>query len=207
MEDRPTNSYRIFYFLPYLGLDPRCIKVLDITHRISAQHSTKEFRRQAKEIAICRSSAPSAFCTLNRRHFRGHIFDIESPPGRNRIAKWNGGWTSANANVFTFSQNSRLGRCPITIEAESLCQFREQFVLDSSKYVWTTDDPYLMKDFTLEKSIEAEMLVVGQFSKLHSFRQGGVLILNTNEIDPVLGVVTCASVLRKRCQRIAEISN
>jgi hypothetical protein len=70
-------------------------------------------------------------------------------------------------------------------------KFREQFVVDSVTYTWMSDREWTNIKFTLIKSIGSREVKVGRYEQEWQFLQtGGTLVLNTKEIDEVVGVLT-----------------
>ena len=111
-------------------------------------------------------------------------------------------------NVLSFPLGSSHASHPITMKAKSYWKFREQFVVDSVTYTWVPDNAWMNIKFTLHKSIGSHELKVGRYEQEWKFLQtGGTLVLNTNEVDDVVGVLSCLVVLLKRRQKEAERQN
>jgi hypothetical protein len=74
--------------------------------------------------------------------------------------------------------------------------------------VWQPDNILSLRQFTLWKLIGQEKIEVGRYwQDYQPFTTGGTLVLNTDEVDMVVGTLTCIVVLRKKRHREAESRN
>jgi len=205
-EAEPLKPSRIFHIVPHSSLT-KTIKVLDITDRITAPYTSDEFTEQAKEIP--KSSPPDPWLTVTRvPHWWSRRFTVESASEPGKLVEWKGGLMSWSSNVLSFTSGSPHSSHPITMKTKSYWKFREQFVFDSITYTWVSDNAWTNIKYTLYKSIGSREVRVGRYEQRWKFlRTGGTLVLNTKEIDDVVGVLTCLVVLLKRRQKEAERQN
>jgi hypothetical protein len=76
----------------------------------------------------------------------------------------------------------------------------EKFVQDSVTYKWVMDSKLTSGKFTLYKYIgpgEEGKLEVGKFRQRGFFKTGGALVLDSTEVDEVVGIITCLGVLKR----------
>jgi hypothetical protein len=185
----------------------KVIEILDITGQVTAAYGTDEFADQAKSIP--KTSPPKPFLTVTRTpHWYSKQFIAESPSEPGSIATWKAGLLSRSSNHLTFPLDSTHSTHPVNIDVKSFWKFEEQFVIDSVPYIWRADNIWTMRQFTLCKSIGGEKVEVGKYWQgWEPFATGGTLVLNANEVDEVVGILTCLVVLRKKRHKDAERRN
>jgi hypothetical protein len=184
------------------------IKVLDITDQVTAaDYGTKDFEKQAKKAP--KTSPPTACLTVTRSpHWYSNHFIVESPTEQGPVAEWKGGILSKSASYLSFPSESSHSAHDITIGVKAFWKFKEEFVQDSIPYVWQPDNILSLRQFTLWKLIGQEKIEVGRYwQDYQPFTTGGTLVLNTDEVDMVVGTLTCIVVLRKKRHREAESRN
>lgn len=202
----PIKPTRTFHIVPHRSLT-KTIKVLDITNQVTAAYGTKDFEDQAKQGA--KTSPPNACLTVTRSpHWYSNQFIVKSPTEQGQVAEWKGGLLSSSASYLSFPPESPHSAHDITVGVKGFWKFKEQFVKDSIAYIWQPDNVLTMRQFTLWKLIGQDKVEVGRYWQGYQpFATGGTLVLNTNEVDDVVGILTCIVVLRKKRHRDGESRN
>ena len=202
----PIKPTRTFHIVPHSGFR-KVIKVLDITQQISAEYGTDDFVSQAKQIPKTSPSDP--FLTITRSpHWYSKQYIVESPSEQGQIAKWKVGAMSGSTSHLSFPSDSAHSTHPITVAVKSFWKFKEQFVQNSVSYVWRADNLWTMRQFTLSKLVGNQKLEVAKYWQgWEPFATGGTLVMNADEVDEVVGILTCLVMLRKKRQKDAERRN
>jgi hypothetical protein len=199
---KPTHIYHI---VTHSSLT-KVIKVLDITDNVTVTLDSDEFSKQVEEIT--KGSPPDPWLTVTRGHWWNNRFTVTSPSESGTLAEWKSGLMSWSDTYLNFPSGSSHSSHHITMKAKSYWKFREQFVIDSVTYTWIPDNALINVKFTLYKSIGSHELKVGRYEQKWKFlKTGGTLLLNTDEIDNVVGILTCLVLLLKRRQKEAERQN
>jgi hypothetical protein len=195
---------RVFYIVPHTGFT-KTITVLDLTGQIKAEYPSEEFEKETKALAT--KSPPPSWLNITRTpRWYSKNFVVEKGSDKSQIAHWKGGMFSTSSNTLTFPLDSPHSSHPITIEPESTWKFREQFVKDSVIYQWKPDNVLTARKFTMFKIIGDQKQAVGRYLEEWSIKYGGILVLNSDEIDEVVAVLSIVSILRKKRQKAAEHS-
>jgi hypothetical protein len=186
----------------------KTIRVLDITDRVAASLTSTDWAKQAK--ATPKSTLPQQpWLTVTRiPHWWSRRFVVTPGEGASTLAEWRAGALSTSSNALTFAAGSPHCSHAITMTTKSYWKFQEQFVVDSASFTWAADSGLANLKFSLYKHYGPRALLVGRYEQSFKFlRTGGVLALDTREIDPVVGILTCLVVLLKRRQKEAERQN
>ena len=63
------------------------------------------------------------------------------------------------------------------------------------------DSKISQRKLTLYKCMGVERVVVAKYCGMATFKTGGILLLDSEEVDEVIAVITCCAMLRKKRQR------
>jgi hypothetical protein len=196
---------RIIYVVPHTSFT-KIINILDLTGLVKSQYPSEQFESETKKIATTSPPQPWLSITRNSRWF-GKNFIVEQLGEQNgEIAQWKGGRVSTSSNTFTFPAESPHSSHPIKMEVDNVWKFREQFVKDSVTYQWKPDNVFSARKFTMYKILGNQRQVVARYWQGWQVKQGGTLVINAQEIDEVVAVLTMVSILRKKRQKAAEHS-
>jgi hypothetical protein len=75
----------------------------------------------------------------------------------------------------------------------------QSFVKDSATYAWETGGRFKSGHMSLYKAVGAKKIEVARYeSDSGVFTAGGVLVLETREVDELTALLTCMAVLNQR---------
>ncbi|OCL04288.1 hypothetical protein AOQ84DRAFT_442186 [Glonium stellatum] len=197
---------RVFWVTPH-NYFTKTIKVLDLTPFTQTPYTgmSDAYKNEAKEIV--KSRAPEPTYMLTRENWVGRKYSVTDSSGES-IADWKHSWTSVGTAMLTFPDDSP--HCSHTIELKNKCWGRrtETFVVDSATFVWKPDSFFGSHNMTLYKVLGKKKVEVGKYSQKWwgAFLTGGTLVLDTRELDELIGILSLAVVLKKKRQRAAERS-
>ncbi|KAF2099634.1 hypothetical protein NA57DRAFT_55586 [Rhizodiscina lignyota] len=192
---------RFFFITPHWGWTNN-ITVSDLTDHMSAEFGTEEFTKEAKEIV--KASAPDPYLTASKSKWYSRHRSICLPgQSEDPIAEWKAGIHSGSKSFISFPPSSPVSSHNITLKALRFCGRDEGFVLDSIPYVWKVKN-WTSKKFKLCKKLRGQEQEIGRYWPSVTFASGGILVLDTDEVNDVVGIVTCLVMLWKARQRHAE---
>ncbi|KAF2663669.1 hypothetical protein BT63DRAFT_418579 [Microthyrium microscopicum] len=198
-EGPPVKPNKIYFIGGHWGFTQQ-IKIYDITSTINDEYDPKntDWFKKTWGIANKSKSPLESMILVNRDRWYGNNFTFNESNGA-KIAEWKGGWHSNSDNQIMFPAESAICSHAITMEVDSYFKFRDSFVVDSVKFVWLATNAVSMRAFELRKIIAGEQTEVARFwQPLGQFKQGGILIVNTEEVDPIIAILTNLVVLRKQ---------
>jgi hypothetical protein len=124
------------------------------------------------------------------------------------VAEWKGGWYSGARNRLEFPAGSAHSGHTVTMTTGSYIGFRDEFVVDSASFEWRCLNRCSMRRFRLDRIIGGERTVAAAAWKPRSqiMHQGGVLVVDAEQVDEVVAVLTGMVMLRKQRQKTYEYS-
>jgi len=197
----PLIPNRTFWIVPHTGMT-HTIQILDLTNLTKSTYPSEDFEKEVKEIA--NTSPPEAWLTISSPKWYSKTFTVEKPGEKGEIATWKGGSFSSSKNTLVFPEDSSHSSHPVEMKADNYIKFREQFVKDSVAYEWKPENVVAMRKFTLTKNIGGMKTEVAKFWSGWGIKFGGGLVLNSDEVDDVVAVVSMVNVLRKKRQKLYE---
>lgn len=174
------NTTRAFLITRY-GISTT--RVIDITGQITASYDTKEFKDQLKTVT---SAAYSEFYLtatwLGTRK-------IEVIQGIKIIAEWKMPALPSSLTRIDFPLGCSRGLSQLKLEPTRLLDFDQRFIVNSIPYTWN-------RTLTLYTHYLGSKVQVGKYLRyMRCIKSNGVL-LDTEEGDEVVGVLTCLMMLR-----------
>lgn len=192
---------RIFYVIPHYGWT-KVIKVLELTAMMKAKPGTDDFTKEAKQIV--KASPPDLYLVASKEKWYSKHRSIYLPArGEDSVAEWKAGHTSRGNTSITFSPESPFSSHTITMRTVIKMGVDEEFVQDSVPYVWKVKS-WASHKFKLYKKISGREQEVGRYRQSLSWGTGGMLVLKGDEVNDVVGIITCLVMLWKKRQRNAE---
>jgi hypothetical protein len=150
---------------------------------------------------------------VHRNKWYGHNFtEVRGDDGRyaaaDVVAEWKGGWYSGARNRVEFPEGSPHSAHAVTTTTGSYVGFRDGFVVDSASFEWRCLNRLSMPRFRLDRIIGRQRTVVAAAWKPRSqiMHQGGVLVVDAEQVDEVVAVLTGMVMLRKQRQKTYEYS-
>lgn len=193
---------RVFFILPHSSFT-QVIKIIDLTDKISEAYDTEAFKAKAK--GLVKKSPPEPYLTATRTSWHSSRLLVRQPPAYKVIAEWKASTWSTGATHLEFPTDSPHSSHPITMKLLSMWKWNESFVVDSVTYTWEVKNwagnrYVLWKDLGFGQGGKE----VGNYLHAYMFDDGGILALDTNEVDEVVAAVTALSMMKKRRQRQRE---
>ena len=197
---------RVLYITPHTSLSTK-IKVHDLTSSISGSSVSKEFSSEAEQLGKSLVDATPLY-TLVRRGWWQPIpvyeGDSEGKTDDDAIATWKPSKSAVRSQKFSFPSSSPHSSHVLSMKRPSF-RYHETFVRESVEYIWKFEFKKMGKTrrpITLWKKIGNQQTAVARFtSPFRMAKTGGTLIVNADEVDTVVALLTCCGILRKIRQR------
>lgn len=194
---RPT---RILYIVPQSGW-AQDTKILDLTaqpHDSYPDDLTPEFKASAKRLA---SSTPplAPIFTLTRAHWYSSSRLTVTDSAGTQLAEWHSPIMAYGATHIRFSADSPHCSHELEVKPLKIGRRAQSFVNNSTTYVWETGGRFKSGRMSLYKAIGAKKIEAARYeSDSGTFIAGGLLVLETREVDELVALLTCMAVLNQR---------
>jgi hypothetical protein len=194
---RPT---RILYIVPQSGW-ARDTNVLDLTTQLHDTYHdglTPEFITAAKRVATS-TPPPAPIFTLTRAHwYSSSRLSVTDAAGA-QVAQWHSPILGYGVTHISFPANSPHCSHALEVKPISIGRRAQSFVNDSATYGWETGGRFNSGRMSLYKASGAKKIEVARYeSDSGSFIAGGLLALETREVDELVAMLTCMAVLNQR---------
>lgn len=194
---RPT---RILYIVPQSGW-ARDTKVLDLTaqlHGSCTDNITPEVQASARRAATS-SPPPESLFTLTRPHwYSSSRLNATGFDGAG-LAEWHSPIMSYGLTRIRFPDHSPHCSHPLEVKPLSVARRAQSFVNDSRPYVWEAQERFKSGRMSLYKVVAGKKIEVAKYeSDSGGFTVGGLLVLETREVDELVALLTCMAVLNQR---------
>jgi hypothetical protein len=219
---RPTRAY---FIASHTGLT-RDVPIFDISSAVdlanyaSTGSSREAWGRTAHTIGRAQQidARATPLLLIRRNKWYGHNFTAVRGgatrgsdgeyPAADLVAEWKGGWYSGAKNRLEFPAASAHSSHTITMATGSYVAFRDGFVVDSASFEWRCLNQFSMRRFRLDRVIGGERTTAAMAWKPRSqiWHQGGVLVVDAEQVDEVVAVLTGMVMLRKQRQKTYEYS-
>jgi hypothetical protein len=183
------------------------IKIHDITSSVTVRYPSKEFKTAAYIEGEARANSVPEWIVLNygfRKTASLHTGSTTASTkgDENLIATWEPSKQQYDKNRFVFPTGStHCGHTVVMNKEKKWTTFDEMFVVESISYFWRYEG-HTRKKFKLWKVVGHDKRLVARY-KRNKWRnkRGGVLLVNNEEVDCALAVMTIMAMLRKVRQR------
>ncbi|KAF2816938.1 uncharacterized protein BDZ99DRAFT_564759 [Mytilinidion resinicola] len=197
----PTHT---FWITPH-SLFTRSIPVYDLTSGISTPYTGLSPAYKAAVQKALKDHCPTPCYTLTRQNWLGlryTITDVASVP----VAEWKHPWSSVGEALLTFPADSTHSTHAVALRNKRWGRRTETFVMDSVTYEWASDSLLVSQYMTLYKVLGSQRAEVGKFAakRWGGWSTGGTFVVDTNEVDELVAVLSLAVVLKKKRQRAAK---
>ena len=189
---------RTYYIVPHSNFTKK-IEIFDLTSQVKEQHDSEALKEEIK--TLVKSSHPESCLTISKSNFWGTELAVHEPPAGATIVEWKGSARAHGPSRFTFPADSSHSTHPIELKPSKFWTKNEQFVQDSITYSWEFDSNFSQRKLTLYKCMGVERVVVAKYCGMATFKTGGILLLDSEEVDEIIAVITCCAMLRKKRQR------
>jgi hypothetical protein len=148
---------------------------------------------------------------IHRQNWYGNNFTLHTglEGDSETVLTWKGAWHSRGKNHFSFPEDAIHCSHEVTMKADNYIKFREEFVVDSCKYEWHCLNRLKMRQFRCDRVLSGDIQTVARMWQRgwDWFAQGGVVVVDANEVDEVVILATALVILRKTRQKSYEYSN
>jgi hypothetical protein len=206
--DSPKDGFittHIFYISPH-SLWQSEVKIHDITSSITAPYPSEDFKVACEAEAKSRVNSVPKWMLHDQGIWKTPSLytgttTASTKNGDNLIATCKPSRGQYSKNAFTFPEGSEHSEHTVVMEREKKWHFDEVFVVNSVQYFWRYEGS-LRRKFTLWKVVGESKLVVARYKgKMRLGRRGGTLLVNAEEVDCVVALMTMMGMLRKLRQR------
>lgn len=194
---RPT---KILYIVPQSGW-ARDTTILDLTSQLhSSYHDkiTSELKASAKRLA--NSSPPTEpIFTLTRAHWYSSSRITVTDAAGVQLAEWYSPLMGYGVTHISFPQDSPHCSHALEVKPLSVARRAQTFVNNSATYAWETGGRFKSGRMSLFKAVVAKKIEVARYeSDTGGFIAGGLLVVETREVDELVALLTCMAVLNQR---------
>jgi hypothetical protein len=203
-ENSPLRPTYTFYIVPH-GIFTKDIKVLDVTSALKTAYDglTDAYAAHVAELANCDGAADKPAYTILRSSIVSQNYTVKDGEGA-AVADWTHPWWSTGMATLTFPAGSAYSSHAIESKVLSWARRTERFVKDSVTYSWEMESRIKSNRMKLFKMVGDRRVEVGRYAQPHGYTSGGTLVLDSGELDSLVGVLTCVIVLKKKRQRAVE---
>jgi len=141
--------------------------------------------------------------TIHRNKWYKHNFTGQV--GDTTVATWHGGTFSGSQNKIQFPAGSEHCEHDITMKVDSVIKFRDEFTINSVLYKWECLKGSGYRQFQLYKILGSEKKAIARYwQPKMQFSQGGLVVVDENEVDVMVALMTAMVMVRKQRQKYGE---
>ncbi|KAF2458681.1 hypothetical protein BDY21DRAFT_341030 [Lineolata rhizophorae] len=207
----PFRPTKIFWIVPHNSFSSG-VKVLDLTKDIEIPYAvdesdqpTQQYIDAIKDVVQREGKHRPPCYTFVKTNFTGmHV--LMRNASDEQVADWQFGLWSTSSTKLQFPPESEHCSHQIIMTPTSIWRQNEAFVVDSCPYQWCVEAIWKGNRFRLDRNYGGQQKEVGRFWQSWSWQTGGALVLDTEEIDEVVGILTMVVMLKKRRHREMERS-
>jgi hypothetical protein len=194
---RPT---RILYIVPQSGW-ARDTMILDLTAQLHASYPdnlSPEFKASAKRLA---SSTPpiAPIFTLTRAHWYSSSRLTVTDTAGAQLAEWHSPLMAYGVTRIRFPADSPHCGHALDVKPLGVGRRAQSFINNSVMCAWETGGRFKSGRMSLYKAIGAKKVEAARYeSDSGTFIAGGLLVLDTREVDELVALLTCLAVLNQR---------
>jgi hypothetical protein len=202
---------RALYVLRH-NLFSKEISIIDVTSDILCRYIggglTDDLRDVARQLTEDKTRTSNPAYQMQRKHWWNResvMISNVGPESGNDIAKWKHPGTSVGKATLSFPSGSTHSAHDITISPVRRYRRTNMFVKDSVTYKWRCNSRFKANRLTLEQGVGGKHTIVGQYAqRWGSWIAGGLLLVDGQQVDEVVAVLTTCVMLRRMLQRAAE---
>ncbi|KAH0559682.1 hypothetical protein GP486_003802 [Trichoglossum hirsutum] len=189
---------RTFYILPHCSLT-KSIQILNLTPHLTAPYTDPGFAAHAKQVAKQGGVAPCI--TVQKANLLGTRYMVLDPTDNNReLATWKAPLTSFGSSHISFPPGSRHSSHAITLSS-----FLKTFTHNSTPYAWQHGHLLHRNRFSLWMELPTgERRLVARYWQGCDWRTGGTVVLDGEQVDELVALITCVAILKRKRQRQSE---
>ncbi|KAH0541581.1 hypothetical protein FGG08_003929 [Glutinoglossum americanum] len=208
----PFNPSQTFYITPHCSFTKN-IQILDLTPHLTVPYTDPTFPSHAKQVAkqIAKQAQFPPSITIQKDNISGTrylILDPNKNANDNEIATWKASHFSTGPSHLTFPAQSPHSSHTITLRPPRRFLSRnESFVHNSATYTWAYESWIHPSRVALWRELPGGgKKLLARYWQGIDWRTGGTIVVEGEEVDAVIAVVTCVVLLKKKRQRRLERS-
>jgi len=212
IDESNFHPNRIFYIASHY-LISKSIAIHDVTDQVKMSYQggdiEDEIRDAAKKVSKEDEHEKNPKYTISKEHrFFGRSFVMKIGNDGEELAYWKHPHWAVGTAHLSFPSGSAHGSHEIDMSAPRKSSRTNQWVQDSVTYEWNCDSKWKTSRQSLYKIIGSKRTLIGKYAQTKlRMGAGGILLLDTNELDEVMGTLTICVMLRRMLQREAARSN
>jgi len=169
------------------------VAIFDVTTKVERNYDDMSDQFVDEVETLAKDVEPSsATLELKRPRFLKRR-TIVMDDSKEQVAEINAPVLGFGVRKFSFPQGSSHSSHDIEMKPVSIGSRAEGFVKDSVQYFWDKQD----KIATLSKVMGDKRVHIAKFGAKHNYDKGGVLALDTQQIDAVVAMITCVALLQQ----------
>jgi hypothetical protein len=218
VDSAPLVPDRVFW-VPHWHQYSKAITVHDISAHMTGHWQgavNKEYRELAKAVydKYSASGQPPPIYVAQAKSTMRHHYALQDAQGR-ELVDWDHGWNSMRDVHLTYpphvlEKTPHWHGHPVDVVKANKTFTRDRvFTVDSVMYAVEMDNTWRSNQFTIYKVLGGEKKPVGRYAQkwAGALWVGGCLVLDSSDIDEVLGVLATLILLKQNKQRAAERNN
>lgn len=195
------SAAKIFFIQSHSGDFSDELRISDLSANLAVHDFTKDmtdsFYKEAERIVKDRQHDRSAWVYEMRRATFSSMLQIHDTADGGKVVaelelsilKRYGTWK------LSFPAGSTHSSCDVEITPVSIMQNKEAFVVGKDSYMW--DMSMGGKKGELRKTVDGKEICVGRFAAKEWFKNSCVLVLDSDEVEDVIGLGTCVAALNR----------
>lgn len=211
---KPTHT---LWLTPHSMLT-KSIPILDLTPTLTVPYTSLDSTYKTAVKSALKDHTHTPIYTIQRGNWMGLKWKIttqNASGNEEEVANWKHPWLSVGEAVLSFPEGSPHSSHDITLKPKRWGFRTENFVMDSVLYQWEMDSLLHSHGMSLFKILPAlsadekeRKVEVAKYSQKWwgAFVTGGVVMVDSREVDVLVAVLSLAVVLKKKRQRAAERS-
>ncbi|KAF2865487.1 hypothetical protein BDV95DRAFT_612633 [Massariosphaeria phaeospora] len=209
IDDSKFAPTRIFYIVKH-NLFSKEVRIIDATAKTHVRYTggdiSDELRDAVRAVSEDASHAANPAYQLKRAHWFSSTCTMTSStsPGT-ELASWKHSSASFGKADINFPANSKHGSHGFIMENVKWYRRTNEWVQDSVTYSWRCNSKTKANRMELLKQVGPKQYVVARYAqRWGSWVTGGVLLVDGNQTDEAVAVLTACVMLRRMQQRAAE---
>ena len=195
------------FFIEDHHLTDKSVAIHNVTDRMDVSYQGRDiedsFHDKARAATYGKDKKPTY--TINKNSgLLGRTSTMYAMDGGAELAYWKHPALPIQSAEITFPEGSPHGSHQLTLKAASHSSLGNEWVQDSVTYRWKCESRWKLGQYNLTRTVSGQKMLIGKYTQnMIKTTAGGVLIVDSNEIDEVVAVLTMCVMLRRMLQRTA----
>jgi len=185
----PTRTF----YVRLCGSPTKTVEVFDMTKRTTTCWDTEEFNAEVRELVW--SSYLEPYLTVKWPKLR--TADVFQEARGGLVATMEAPLLPSGTTRLTFPAEPPRPPQKLRVSPVRLVDANEWFIRDNIVYVWEKIPRHLGRGYSLYSYLWGRKRQVGRYFQDNKYKTGGTLLLDTELVNEMVGVLTCLAVLAK----------